>query len=290
MFSKILKRYFSKPNGASFKSSLSLGTPKFGIFLNSNSPLLAEQLSHSSFDWLLIDQQHSPSSIRELVPAIQNGESFTFTRIPDCNDIVAIQQARDIGIEGILIPYVKTKEDVQRAIGACYYPDPERGIGSRSIYFPQRASNKKGLVGYLQSANENIVTAIQVETKECLENIEDICTIPELDIVFIGRGDLALNLGLVAKYGFPGFLGCDEMNESIQRVKEACEKNNKSLGIFLIGTKEVKKFLEMGFRFICVGCDLDQMIMANSITVGELKGITKKVGLEWEGQDSNLIM
>ena len=53
-------------NGAEFKKQMRAGTPKLGLFVNSHSPTVVEQLAHSGYDWLLVDSQHGPMSYETL--------------------------------------------------------------------------------------------------------------------------------------------------------------------------------------------------------------------------------
>ena len=53
-------------SGAEFKAQLRAGSPKMGLFVNSHSPTVAEQLAHSGYDWLLVDTQHGPMGYEKL--------------------------------------------------------------------------------------------------------------------------------------------------------------------------------------------------------------------------------
>lgn len=94
------------------------------------------------------------------------------------------------------------------------YPEPSKHQGSRSIYFPQRSTNEKGLLGYVGNSNKNVITAIQVETQSCIDNIDEIMSIPELDIAFLGKNDLAMSMGLFEKYDFPHMYTSPELKEA----------------------------------------------------------------------------
>ena len=74
------------------------------------------------------------------------------------NSELWIQQALDCGADGILIPYINTAAEAKEGISCCKYPTE----GTRSVYFPQRATNKKGLLGYVGNANDNVMVALQV--------------------------------------------------------------------------------------------------------------------------------
>src|SRR5712672_3575280 len=165
-----------KLNGAEFKKQLRAGHPKMGLFLNSHSPTVAEQLAHSGYDWLLIDTQHGPmdhEKLSAMICAIANGGAKSMVRVAGYQDRAGIQQALDMGADGILVPYINTAEEARQAISCARYPT----AGTRSVYFPQRSMNKEGLLGYAGAANSNIIIALQVETASCIENMAEIAAV-----------------------------------------------------------------------------------------------------------------
>jgi 4-hydroxy-2-oxoheptanedioate aldolase len=115
MFNRIARKV-STQTGKQFKEALKKGDAKFGLFLNSGSPVIAEQLSHSRYDWLLVDAQHGPlnyQSMSNMLSGIGNGKAKSFVRVSGYDDRAGIQQALDAGSDGILIPYVNNAAEVQ---------------------------------------------------------------------------------------------------------------------------------------------------------------------------------
>jgi 4-hydroxy-2-oxoheptanedioate aldolase len=99
--------------GAEFKKHLRSGSPKFGLFVNSHSPTVAEQLAHSGYDWLLIDTQHGPMGYEKLsamLSGVSNGGAKSMVRVGGYADRPGIQQSLDLGADGVLIPYINTAE------------------------------------------------------------------------------------------------------------------------------------------------------------------------------------
>src|ERR1700741_2131720 len=98
-------------SGAEFKKDLRAGKPKMGLFVNSHSPTVAEQLAHSGYDWLLIDTQHGPMGYEKLsamLGAVASGGAKSMVRVAGYQDRAGIQQALDLGADGILVPYINT--------------------------------------------------------------------------------------------------------------------------------------------------------------------------------------
>src|SRR5436305_501326 len=163
-------------SGADFKKELRDGKPKMGLFLNSHSPTVAEQLAHSGYDWLLVDTQHGPMGYEKLsamLSAISSGGAKSMVRVAGYNDRAGIQQALDLGADGVLVPYINSADEACQAVSCTKYPR----VGTRSVYFPQRSMNKAGLLGYAGNANNNLIVALQVETADCIKNIAEIAAV-----------------------------------------------------------------------------------------------------------------
>lgn len=281
-----------KITGEQFKQELKDDKCKMGLFLNSNSTAVAEQLSESAYDWLLVDTQHGPfdfQSLSNMISAINKGKALSIVRVGGFEDRYGIQQSLDAGANGILIPYVNTRAEVDKAVNCCLFPEPSKHEGSRSVYFPLRCTNEAGLLGYVGPANKNTIVAIQVETKACIDNIDEILQNPHIDIAFLGRNDLAMSMGLFEKYEFPKMYSSPELNEAIDKLIAACKKYNKIPGLFLFGTDGVEDAIKRGFRLVSVGNDLHHLVVANQEMVNKLRDITKSTGHNWAGQKSSLI-
>jgi len=128
-----------------FQKELRAGAPKLGLFLNSHSPTVAEQLAHSGYDWLLVDTQHGPMGYERLsamLSGISNGGAKSMVRVGGYDDRPGIQQALDMGADGVLVPYINTAAEARQAVSCTKYPT----AGTRSVYFPQRSMNKAGLL------------------------------------------------------------------------------------------------------------------------------------------------
>src|SRR5512132_3364314 len=233
-------------SGAEFKNELKSGSPKFGLFLNSHSPTVVEQLAFSGYDWLLVDTQHGPMTYEKLsamLAGISNCGARSMVRVSGYDDRAGIQQALDSGADGILVPYINTAEEARQAVSCARYPT----VGTRSVYFPQRSTNKAGLLGYVGNANKNIIVALQVETASCIKNMKEIAAVPGVDILFLGQNDLCMSMGLYDKYEFPHMYTSPELGAATQKLVDNARKNNLILGLFLFGTSRVGEFLDKGF-------------------------------------------
>jgi 4-hydroxy-2-oxoheptanedioate aldolase len=273
--------------GADFKKELRAGSPKMGLFVNSHSPTVAEQLAHSGYDWLLIDTQHGPMNYEKLSAMLSGVSSCgakSMVRVGGYDDRPGIQQALDLGADGVLVPYINTADEARQAVSCTKYPT----AGTRSVYFPQRSMNKAGLLGYAGNFNNNGIVALQVETASCIENIVEIASVPGVDILFLGQNDLCMSMGLFEKYKFPDMYTSPELGAATQKLVDNARKNNVILGVFLFGTARVGEFLEKGFTFISIGNDLHHVLTQAGAYVGDMEKIAAEKGKPWKRRPTAL--
>jgi 4-hydroxy-2-oxoheptanedioate aldolase len=267
-------------SGKQFKAELREGRPKMGLFVNSHSPTVAEQLAHSGYDWLLVDTQHGPmgyETLSGMLAGIESGGAISLVRVGGHTDRPGIQQALDMGANGILCPYVNNADEARQYVTCCRYPT----TGTRSVYFPQRSMNKRGLLGYAGDWNDNAICAMQVETADCIKNIDEIAAVKGLDILFLGQNDLCMSMGLYEKYKFPDMYTSPELNDATNKLVNACKKNNLILGIFLFGTARVGEFLDKGFVFQSIGNDLHHVLTQAGAYVADMEKVSKEKGKAW---------
>ena len=273
--------------GAEFKKELRAGKTKIGLFVNSHSPTVAEQLAHSGYDWLLVDSQHGPMGYEKLsamLSGISNGGAKSLVRVTGYSDRAGIQQSLDMGADGVLVPYINSADEARQAVSCCRYPT----TGTRSVYFPQRSMNKGGLLGYAGAWNDNAIVALQVEAASCIENMEEIAAVPGVDILFLGQNDLCMSMGLYEKYEFPHMYTSPELGAATNKLVENARKNNVILGLFLFGTSRVGEFLEKGFTFISVGNDLHHVLTQAGAYVNDMEKIAAEKGKSWKRRDTAL--
>ena len=275
-------------SGADFKKQLREGRPKIGLFLNSHSPTVADQMAHSGYDWLLVDSQHGPmgyEALSTMLAGITSGGAKSLVRVAGYHDRGGIQQALDIGADGVLVPYINTAEEARQAVSCCRYPT----AGTRSVYFPQRSMNKAGLLGYAGAANDNTIIALQVETADCIKNIDEIAAVPGVDLLFLGQNDLCMSMGLFEKYKFPDMYTSPELTAATDKLRAAAKRNNVILGLFLFGTARVGEFLEKGFPLISLGNDLHHMLTQATAYVKDVETASKEKGKAWTRRTTSLM-
>ena len=231
-----------------FKHAIAKGQLQIGLWCSLCSNITAEIVAHSGYDWLLLDTEHSPNEIPDLVTQLQAVQSGTATPIirPAWNDAVLAKRALDIGVQTLLFPYVQNVEEAKRAVASTRYP-PQ---GIRGVSVAARASRYGRVPGYLTKANDEICVLVQVETRTALDHLEEIAKVEGIDGVFIGPSDLAASLGHL---GNPQHAEAQKaMQDAVKRLKAI----GKPAGILTGNEEEARRYIDWGYLFVAVGADV----------------------------------
>ena len=231
-----------------FKHAIAAGQLQIGLWCSLCHPIAIEIVSHSGYDWLLLDTEHSPNELPDVLSQLQAAQAGTASPIvrPAWNDIVLIKRYLDIGAQTLLIPFVQTPDEARAAVAATRYPP----AGIRGITGSGRASRYGRVKDYLKNASNEIGVLVQVETKSALDQIEKIASVEGIDGVFIGPNDLSASYGHIGNWGHPDMQAA--MKDAVQRLK----KINKPAGILTPNEEEAKRFIDWGYTFVAVGSDL----------------------------------
>jgi 4-hydroxy-2-oxoheptanedioate aldolase len=245
-----------------FKRRLLAGEVQFGLWMSMASPVASEALSLAGFDWLAFDAEHAPVEISELQALLQAaavGGSSCVTR-PAWNDKVLIKRVLDIGAQTVLVPFVQTAEEARAAVAATRYP-PE---GVRGVAGATRASRYGQAPDYFATANDETCLLVQLETREALEQLEEIAAVQGVDGVFIGPSDLAASLGHL---GNPAAAPVQAaLEDAAARVIAA----GKAPGVLATTVEDALRYRRWGYRFIAAAVDIGLMMKAARQTVQAL--------------------
>jgi len=230
-----------------FKHAIQSGQKQIGLWSHLCNNISTEILAHCGFDWLLLDMEHSPNDLPEILAQLQAMKGSATTPIvrPPWNDMVTFKRLLDIGVQTLLVPYIQTEEEARQAVSYTRYPPH----GVRGYAGAPRASHYGRVKGYAQHSSEEICLLLQVETVQGLHNIEAIANVDGVDGVFIGPGDLSAALGHLGNPKHPEVLKV--IDESIARIR-AC---GKAAGILTGDEALARHYVEQGCLFVAVGAD-----------------------------------
>jgi len=225
-----------------------------GTWLTIGHTSIVEIIAESSFDWITIDIEHNlinPENLKNLILAGQSRGLAVLVRVPSINE-VDIKYALDAGADGIIAPMVNNLNDAKRLISFSYYPP----IGKRGVGLSRAQRFGKNFNGYLKWASEELILIAQIESKEAIDNLEELCQISEIDSFMIGPYDLSASLGM------PGSFDEPLVKKYLENFKLTCKKYRKATGIHIVPVepKRAKEALDEGYSFIAFGADFNFLL------------------------------
>ena len=231
------------------KQRLKNGETCVGTFISTGSPDLTEIAALSGLSFVVIDYEHSffgPEKIQHMIRAAELRGITPIIRIPSAMEFHALH-IMDMGGHGIQVPQVNQPETARNLVTYTkYFPDGKRGLaGPRSGDY-----GLTDMAEYLRSSNEQTMIITHCENQICLDNLEEICQVPGIDVIFLGPYDMSQSLGV------PGQIAHQKVSDAAKRVVEVTKKYNKVAGVHTNNGAEAKARAEQGFRYITMGGDL----------------------------------
>lgn len=238
------------------KKALRAGQQQIGLWCTLSSPYGVELLAGSGFDWLLLDTEHSPSDVLNVLAQLQAVAPYPVSAVvrPAWNDPVLIKRYLDIGAQTLLIPYVQNAEEARQAVQSIRYPSG----GMRGVSALTRASRFGRIPNYAKACGDELCLLVQIETQEALDNLEAIAAVDGVDGIFIGPGDLAANMGFLGEPGNPAVVA--KIEDAIQRIT-AC---GKPAGILTGDEAFAQRCIALGTTFTAVGVDVGLLAKATT--------------------------
>ncbi len=227
------------------------------------SSAAAENMAQAGWDGLTVDMQHGLVGYDTAVPmlqAISTTATIPTVRVPWLEP-GTIMKMLDAGAYGIVCPMINTRAECEAFVGACRYPPH----GYRS-FGPVRAAWYGG-ADYFQHANDTVITMAMIETKQAMENLDDILSVPGLDSIYIGPNDLAITLG----YPPSGTPTDPFVIDAIKTIVAGAKRHNIPAGIHCGSTAMAKQMIGFGFQFVTLLADNALLATAAKATVAEMR-------------------
>jgi 4-hydroxy-2-oxoheptanedioate aldolase len=231
-----------------FKRALKNGETQIGLWQGLASSYSAELCATVGYDWLLIDAEHVPNTVQNVLEQLQAIAAYRGAPVvrPAWNDPVEIKRLLDIGAQNLLVPMVQNADAARAAVAAVRYPpNGIRGVGTALA----RAARWGQVDDYLARADDEICLLCQVETVDAMQELDAILSIDGVDGVFIGPADLAASMGHLQNPGHPDVRAVIE--DAIVRIRKA----GKAPGILQSDVALAQHYLRIGAQFVAVGLD-----------------------------------
>ena len=225
------------------------GKAALGSFVTLNAPDLVEILALAGFDFVVIDNEHGPmgqESSQNLIRAAELRGITPIVRVPDTME-GTILHILDVGAHGIQVPQVNDPEIAQAIVQRSRY----RPLGMRGVAFAR--SGDYGLTDmsrYFDHENSQVMVVAHCENTTCLENLDAICSVPGIDVIFLGPYDMSQSMGITGQVTHP------RIQEAAEKVVAAAKKHGKVAGIFAGSGAVAKERASQGFQYITVSVDI----------------------------------
>ncbi|WP_152657195.1 HpcH/HpaI aldolase/citrate lyase family protein [Oceanobacillus sp. CFH 90083] len=238
-----------------------------GGFVNAYNPSLVEMLGFNGYDFVVIDNEHGAFSQSEITEMIRAAKRTNMSPIVRTSyDPSSIQKALDNGAEGVQVPMINNQEQAEEVVSKAKYPP----VGMRGVAYSIPAAQYGTLSGrsYLDQANKNSLISVHIETKEAVQNFEEIIVVNEIDIAFIGSTDLAVNLG----YDNPGH---PEVQSVISNLFKKAKQHDIKMGLVASDSASAAKAFEQGASYVAVVINKVIMEALNEVVSNSKNGINE---------------
>lgn len=247
------------------KEKLARGEPVFGTFFKFGSPGLVELFGLAGFDFLIIDGEHSTFGHADVESMIRTCELVGMSSIIRTQDAseASILHALDSGASGVQVPSLRDVEHVREVIfKSKYHPIGGRGWapGCRAADYAFGSADE-----YVARANRDTLVSVHVENREMVEQIDALCAVEHLDVVFIGTGDLSQSLGHPGKADHP------DVQAAVDKVIAAGVRHGKHLGAVASSPDQLRNYIKRGVKYIAWQSDLVMYKNALKAAVGHFK-------------------
>ena len=232
------------------------------------TPGIGQILKAAGCDFVLFDTEHSGfgyETIKSVLRYMQAADMPTIVRVPS-KEYHHIARACDMGAEGIMLPMVGTAKEAGDILDCMKYtPLGHRGVAlqvAHDRYKPGATMPK------LAAANRFTTLFAQIETREGVDNADEIAAVDGVDCLWVGHFDLSCSLGIPGQFDHPDFLA------AIETVVKACRKHKKALGRLVASVDDGVTLYDQGFDFICYWGDVWVLHAAVEGAVKEMRSRT----------------
>jgi 2-dehydro-3-deoxyglucarate aldolase len=222
-----------------------------GAWSSTGQSVVLEALATEGFDFLVVDGEHSESTIRDLANGVRTidateTDTQAVVRVSG-NDRAEIRRVLDFGPAGVLVPQIGSDDEARAAVEATAYPP----AGVRGVAGGRASGYGTDLATEVETANDSVATILQVETEGALADVEAIADIDGLDALFVGPADLSARLGVFGEFESEGFL------DAIDRIVTAARDASVPVGTLATGPDQIEtRWNDWGMDYLVAGTDV----------------------------------
>lgn len=239
-----------------FKQKLRNGETVLGqVVLELFTPGIGPMLSACGMDFVIYDMEHGRCDINlvsEMIASCRGSDIVPMARVPDV-DAAPLSRVLDLGARGVMVPRVETRAQMEKVVSELKYaPAGKRGVALGIAHDLYQA----GGAPFFEETNDDTVVIAIIETARAFENLEEIVSVPGLDVAWMGHYDLTVSMGIPAQFEHPHFLA------AMDALVEACRRRNLAAGFLPATPADAVRWIRKGFRAISLGSDIGVFMSA----------------------------
>jgi 2-dehydro-3-deoxyglucarate aldolase/4-hydroxy-2-oxoheptanedioate aldolase len=239
-----------------FKDKLRNGQVTFGqMVLELFTPGIGPMLAACGMDFVIYDMEHGRCDIglvSEMIASCRGSDIVPMVRVPDL-EAAPLSRALDLGARGVMVPRIETRAQMERAVAELKYaPAGTRGVALGIAHDLYRAGGHS----FFQEANDDTAVIAILETVRAYENLDEIISVPGLDVAWMGHYDLTVSMGIPAQFDHPRFLA------AMDGLVSACKRHNVTPGFLPATPDSTIHWIKKGFRAISLGSDIGVFMTA----------------------------
>lgn len=278
----------TKPSVNHFKRAIRAGRVQLGVWATLPSPHVSDRVIDSRFDWVLLDTEHCPTDVPDMLQQLQSAAATRPPQSRGCsqavvrlawNDPAQIQHWIGNGAQTLLLPFVQNADAARaavQAVRAAVWHAPgmgaaargtSQGNGARGQPRGPHASGRTAASGVHEPFPADVADAIcvlvQVETPEALHHLEAIASVDGVDGVFLGPADLTASLG------HPYASARPDMEAALERALATIRACGKAPGMLAVQPARAQACLDAGALFVAMGMD--------TLLLGQCDGLMERL-------------
>lgn len=237
------------------KRKLAAGQVALGFVCRTLSPVVVELIGLAGFDFVWLDMEHAAADFRTIECLCRAADAVqieSLVRVPD-RDASSILRVLDAGAGIVNVPQIGNRAEAEAVVRAAKFPPQgERGLSgsTRGMRYGQDGNVTEACA----VANSRVMTMVQIESAEAVANAADICSVPNLDLVFVGLADLSQSLRV------PGDLEHPSVLEAANCVLAAARAAGKDAMMLVDRADRAGAWLQQGARVLCCGVDVPSFL------------------------------
>ena len=244
------------------RSKFAAQEPTYGLWVSLEAPSITEIVVSLGLDWVIIDAEHGHLDWKEIVEHLRaavRSETVMLVRLTE-NSESLVKRVLDIGADGVIIPWIETREQLEKAVRSAHYPP----VGRRGIGAERATCWGTCFPAHIEESEPAVMVVPLIESVEGVANINDLLQVEGVETFYFGPADHSATAGYPGEWEGPG------VREQILAASRAIVEAGKTCGIVARKDADLQERFEQGFRMLGLGFDAGLLIRAIKQSLGSV--------------------